>query len=235
MTWSLLMLGFTLGLKHALEGDHLAAVASMATKQRNFRSMVKVGLVWSLGHALTLLVAGGTLLVLDTVVSARLATLLEFLVGMMLVLLGADVLRRLVRERIHFHVHGHKGAVRHFHAHSHAGETGTDNHEHSHGKGFPLRALLVGCMHGMAGSAALMLLVVSTAQDLASGVTTLVLFGVGSILGMGVLSVAIALPLRYSARHLTGVYNGLSGSVGVITILLGVSLMVRVGVPGSFF
>jgi ABC-type nickel/cobalt efflux system permease component RcnA len=142
-----------------------------------------------------------------------------------------------VKERIHFHVHQHVDGIQHFHAHGHAGEALLGQsahdpacHDHSHPRGFPLRALLVGLMHGMAGSAALVLLTVETLRSFPLGLAYIVVFGLGSIVGMALLSVVIALPLRLSSRYLTWSYNGLSAGVGLLTLLLGVGVIYRIGV-----
>jgi ABC-type nickel/cobalt efflux system permease component RcnA len=167
---------------------------------------------------------------MDTVVPEVLARLLEFLVGAMLVLLGSDVLIRVIREKIHFHKHRH-GAQVHFHAHSHANEGAHKNspHQHLHRAKFPLRFLFVGLMHGMAGSAALILLTLETIHSPWQGMLYILLFGTGSMLGMAVLSIAIAIPLRTSAQGLTWLHNGLQAVIGIFTLGLGVSIMINVG------
>lgn len=182
------------------------------------------------GHALTLFLFAGLVLILNTVMPVRLAHTLELLVGVMLILLGLDVLRRLVRDRIHFHTHRH-GEVQHFHAHSHrdGGDHASDLHRHVHPQNFPLRALVVGMMHGMAGSAALILLTLETVASPLQGLLYILLFGVGSIIGMGLLAVIIALPLRYSAHTMTWAHNGLKVMVGLITLGLGVGVVLGYG------
>lgn len=220
---AILLLGFLIGLQHAMEADHVAAVASLATQSRSLSDTAKQGISWGLGHALTLFVFAGLALALHAAVPERMAHLLETMVGFMLILLGLDVLRRLFRDRIHFHQHSH-GKFNHFHAHSHlgGGEHRKDPHHHDHPKGFSIRALFVGMMHGMAGSAALILLTLETVASPLQGLLYILLFGVGSIVGMGLLSLIIALPLRYSAKNLTWSYNGLKAMVGIITVGLGV-------------
>jgi hypothetical protein len=153
------------------------------------------------------------------------------LVGVMLVVLGLDVLRRLVQERIHFHLHRHQDGEVHFHAHSHVGEEQHNprRHVHEHPEGFPLRALFVGLMHGMAGSAALILLTLQTVRSPMLGLLYITLFGIGSMLGMALLSVVIAVPLRYSAKGLTWMHNGLQAVIGVATVAVGVMLIYRIG------
>lgn len=231
MTLTLLLLGFVIGMRHAVETDHVAAVASLATRSGSIRDTVRQGAAWGLGHTLTLFLFGSIVLVLNLVMPERMAHMLEFMVGLMLVALGLDVLRRLVREKIHFHIHHHDDGEAHFHAHSHAGETDHDprQHEHEHPEGFPLRALAVGLMHGMAGSAALILLTLQTVQSPLLGLLYIAMFGIGSMLGMALLSIIIAIPLRYSARGMTWLHNGLQAVIGMVTVGVGALLVYRIG------
>lgn len=229
---SILALGFLLGLRHATEADHVAAVATLATRSRSLAHTVAQGIAWGAGHSLSLMLFGGMVLVLGVVVPERAAQGLELAVGVMLIGLGIDALLRLRRERIHFHAHRHADGVAHFHAHAHRGERGPHQaarHDHGHPAGFPLRALLVGMVHGMAGTAALVLLSVEALHSPAQGLAYIAVFGVGSILGMAVLSAAIALPLRLTSQRLGRAYRGLSAAVGVTTILIGCGIVVRMG------
>src|SRR5205823_9679308 len=146
----------------------------------------------------------------------------------MLLGLGAHVLWRLWRDRVHFHKHRHDDGTVHIHAHSHAGETVAHvraAHDLTHG--FRWRTLVVGLMHGMAGSAALLVLTVSQASSPAVGLGYVALFGVGSMIGMGVLSTVIAVPLAVSARWLTWANRGLQGAVGAVTIAIGMMTLVE--------
>jgi len=153
---------------------------------------------------------------------------METAVGVMLIVLGAHVLWRLWRDRVHFHKHGHGDGTAHFHAHSHAGETAPHvRTAHAHEHGFRWRTLLVGLMHGMAGSAALLVLAVSQASSPAVGLGYVALFGIGSMIGMGALSTVIAVPLAISARWLTWANRGLQGAVGLATIAIGIMTVVE--------
>lgn len=228
---SVLALGFLLGMRHATDADHLAAVATLATRSRSLGHTVLQGVAWGTGHTLTLMLFGGAVLVLGLVVPAQAAQALELAVGVMLVLLGAEALYRLRRERIHFHAHHHTGGVAHFHAHSHRGEGAPhDPARHEHPHGFPARALLVGMVHGMAGSAALVLLSLEAMSSPARGFVYIAIFGLGSILGMALLSAAIAVPLRLTSRRLTRAYDNLSAAIGVVTVLVGGFIIYRVGI-----
>jgi ABC-type nickel/cobalt efflux system permease component RcnA len=225
---SLLLLGLLIGMRHALEADHLAALASLASDNKTIRQTVKHGVAWGIGHTLTLFAFGSLALLLGNTINQQLAQLLELAVGIMLTLLGLDVLRRLIKKRIHFHTHQHidqQNHEKHFHAHSHQGEKRSQHnpksHQHKHADGFPIRALFVGLMHGMAGSAALIILTLQTVNSTTQGVFYILFFGIGSIAGMAVLSLIIAIPLRYSAKGLTWMHNGFQLVIGLVTVGIG--------------
>ena len=221
---SVLLLGFMIGLHHALEADHVAAVSSLVCGKSGVRRIAKHGAIWGLGHTLTLLVVGGGAVLLKTTIDEGFAVRLEFLVGIMLVGLGGHVLYRLWRDRVHVHTHRHADGTTHFHAHSHRGENGAhaaSAHDHDHPRTSWLRTLLVGLMHGLAGSAALVVLTASTLDTPALGLTFIVLFGVGSIIGMAALSTVIAFPISMTARWLTRANFGLQGAIGLATVAVG--------------
>lgn len=224
---SFFSLAFFIGMSHALEADHVAAVSSMATRQTSVSQIVRTGAFWGLGHTLTLMGFAGAAIVLGFAIQDSLASWLEFGVGAMLLGLGGHIIYRLIRDRIHFHVHTHDQQPPHFHAHSHAGEMKEHTrscHDHEH-KTFPLRALLVGMMHGMAGSAALLIISATTAPTTGVGLAYVVLFGLGSILGMAALSAIIAVPIAFSARFLTWANRGIQTTTGLATMALGLFTM----------
>lgn len=229
---SLLLLGFLIGMRHALEADHLAAVAAISTQQNSFKSSIRHGLVWGLGHTTTLFLFSSLIIWMDTVVPEELAAMLEMAVGFMLIFLGLDVIRRVVKDRVHYHLHRHDMSTRHFHAHSHVSEIDHEKstHKHEHDKHFPFRTLFIGFMHGLAGSAALILLTMETIDSLWMGMIYIVLFGVGSMLGMGILSFVIAIPLKASSRGLTWMHNSLQAGIGVLTCFLGGSIVYSLSV-----
>lgn len=224
--FSVLLLGLLLGLQHAMEADHLAAVASLTTRGKSLRDAARQGTAWGLGHSLTLLLVGGSVLLIDGVIGEQLSLLLESAVGLMLILLGADVLLQLYRRRIHYHVHQHASET-HFHAHSHApgSQHAADPHHHRHDQRLPLRSMMVGMVHGMAGSAALIVFALGSVQSLWQGLAYIAIFGVGSVIGMTALAVIISLPLRWSARSLTWAHNGLTAMLGIFTLTLGIVLL----------
>jgi hypothetical protein len=224
---AILGLGLLIGMQHALEADHVAAVSSIAAHRKNAGDIVKHGLTWGLGHTLTLFAVAGAAILLGHAIPERLAGTLETAVGVMLLGLGAHVLWRLRRDRVHFHRHRHGGRM-HIHAHSHAGETVPhERADHAHEHGFRWRSLIVGLMHGMAGSAALLVLTVSQTADPVAGLAYVLVFGIGSMIGMGALSAVIAVPLVLSARMLTWANGGLRAAVGIVTIGIGAMTIYR--------
>ncbi len=228
---SLLLIGLFIGMRHALEADHVAAVASLMNNRQSLRQTIKQGGVWGLGHTITLFLFGSIVIFMDRVIPEYLASGLELAVGVMLILLGSHVLYRLLRDRVHFHGHRHAGGdgEYHFHVHSHAGESRSQHdpsrHQHQHPHGFPLRALFVGMMHGMAGSAAVILLALGAVTSPTQGMLYILAFGVGSIFGMALLSAIISIPLRASAQRLTWMHNGFQLLTGTITFGLGVLVL----------
>jgi len=228
--FGILGLGFVLGLHHALEADHIAAVSSIAARRTDIRDIVKHGLTWGLGHTLTLFVFAGAAIALGQSIPEHVSQPIETAVGVMLVGLGAHVLWRLWKDRIHLHRHRHADGTVHLHFHSHAGEAAAHadlRHDHSHRQVLRWRTLMVGLMHGMAGSAALLVLAASQAPSLGVGLGYIALFGIGSMIGMGALSMVIALPLAASARWLAWANHGLQAAVGVITISIGAMAIVN--------
>ena len=214
---SFLLLGFVVGIRHALEADHVAAVMSLATRGGTIARQARQGAWWGLGHTSTLLFVGGGCVLLGVAVPHEAERWLEAAVGAMLVLLGVSVFVRLRRRRIHIHGHRHAGGVTHFHAHRHDHAPG---HDHAHPR-VPLQALLVGMVHGLAGSGALVLVVAQTARTPALGLVCIALFGLGSILGMMSLAAAIAWPMNATARLRGRLHQVLCGSAGAFSVMLG--------------
>jgi len=232
MSLSLLLLGLLIGMRHATEADHLAAIATLTSRNQGLRSTFLQGAAWGLGHTFTLFVFTGLVLLLGGTVPAHYAKLLETAVGLMLIGLGLDVFCRFYRNRVHLHVHSHVDGVRHVHAHSHASRIAHDEdaHQHQHAKGVTRRALSIGLIHGMAGSASLIVLTTQHTHNIMTGLLYILLFGIGSILGMTLLSAAIIIPLRQlHSLGLTRIYNGAQCLIGTMTIGLG-SMIVWGGV-----
>jgi sulfite exporter TauE/SafE len=184
-------LGFALGLRHATEADHLAAVSAIVSERRNLRDSAMVGALWGAGHTGSLLAAGVVVLGLGYIIPERVANFLELGVAIMIIFLGARLLR------VHFHRHSH-GDRSHVHAHF-----GDDPHPGLHGGLRGWRPALIGVVHGLAGSAALTLLVLTEVvqtRGAALGFAYLLIFGIGSIAGMLAMSSLIGLPFTVGSR-----------------------------------
>jgi hypothetical protein len=191
----LLSLGFLMGLRHALEADHLAAVASLAARSPGERwGALRVAAAWGTGHAAVLLLAALASGLSGAVLPPRLQAGSELLVGAVVVWLGLDVLLRARQRGVHLHAHAHADGTRHLHAHRHPPSAARASHEHVHAPGSLRRSLLVGALHGLSGSAVIGLL---ATQGMALGtcLAYAALFGIGSIAGMLALSAIVALPL----------------------------------------
>jgi high-affinity nickel-transport protein len=192
-----LTLGVVLGLKHALDADHLAAVATMATERRGLCASSLIGALWGLGHTLSLMVAGVLVIVFHFEIGDHLGTALELCVSFMLIALGVNSLRKLVR--------GGKG-------HMHAPRPGA-------------RPLLVGMVHGLAGSAALTLLVVAAIPSPALGLLYIAIFGIGSIGGMVIVSTLCSLPATLTSLHSARANIVIQGLAGIVSVSVGVLMV----------
>ncbi len=212
---TLLSAGFILGLKHALDADHVAVVSTMVSQTKNLKKSSLLGAWWGLGHTATLLIVGVIILLFKVAIPSRVALGLEFIVGLVVIGFGADLLRKIFRHKIHIHRHEHDGTT-HRHVHSHMLQP---THSHNH------RALAIGALHGLAGSAALTLLVLTTVQSTPQGVAFILIFGLGSIISMLMISSIIGLPFLLTKRfaRMTAAVQTLAGAssmaIGLIIVL----------------
>ena len=226
-------LGFFVGMAHAVEADHVAAVGAMAMTRNSSskRGLALRGAAWGLGHTITLFAICSAVILFGLTLTERTSAALEFGVGVMLVVLGLDVLRRLRAKQVHFHAHDH-GSGPHIHAHSHAGDEAAhkaSTHEHTHPARWPVKALLVGLVHGAAGSAGLLALAVAATQEPLAAVGYVALFGIGSILGMGALSFVAAFPLGAAERNAKWLHRGLTVTAGAVAVFIGAEVMLETG------
>lgn len=224
-----LSLGFLMGMTHALEADHLAAMAAMsADRTGGRRRMALRGALWGTGHTIMLFMLGALVLIFGYALTETRAARLEFAVGVMLVGLGANLLWRLARRRVHFHAHSHGDGTVHLHAHQHAAERGAHDaspHAHEHRQGLPWRALVVGLMHGAAGSAGLLTLAVATTQSPTVALGYVLIFGLGSICGMASLSLVVAWPLGAMESTARVLHVGVAVLAATVAMGLGVEVM----------
>lgn len=224
-TLTILSLGFVLGLRHALDADHLAALSTVLAERPTVQASTAIGFFWGLGHTLMLLCVGTLLLALNLTIPESMANMFEFAVGVMLVALGLSLARRIYKEQWHLHTHEHEGRP-HVHLHSHHVQR---DHAHGHWYQGSLRPLLIGMAHGLAGSAALMLVVLSTVTGIGQGIGYIVVFGVGSILGMVGVGAILSLPVVYSVTMGPRAYWMMQGLACLASISLGVLMMIRIG------
>jgi ABC-type nickel/cobalt efflux system permease component RcnA len=256
---SILIFGFFLGMRHATDPDHVIAVATLVTKARTVWSAARLGMLWALGHTMTILLVGGAIIVFGIVIPPRAGLSLEFAVAVMLIILGVANLKSVVTDLqatvsaiavsptrgIHWHVHTHGG-----HRHSHPHQHGPEDHSHDDVTPEPspadcwpealtryqrLRPLVVGVVHGLAGSAALALLVLTTIPSPLWAVGYLLVFGLGTIIGMMVITAAIGAPLAYSAQRFARVHRYLGVTSGVLSLIFGLFLAYEIGIVGGLF
>ncbi|MBZ5515932.1 MAG: urease accessory protein UreH [Acidobacteriia bacterium] len=229
--WSTLALGFVLGLRHALDADHLAAVSTFVSEERNILRSTLIGASWGMGHTASLLVFGLAVAAFRLALTPRLSQFLEFLVGCMLIFLGANVLFRLARGgALHVHRHTHDG-VEHSHLHVHLGQA---EHQHQH-RTLRLggRPFVVGVVHGLAGTAALMMLVVGALPSLLLAAGYILIFGVGSIGGMMVMSLLMSVPLVLAVQRLQLLERLIRVAAGLFSLGFGGYLAWDVGLIQS--
>ena len=230
----ILTLGFLLGLKHATDADHLAAVSTIVSERKSLFSSSIIGGIWGLGHTISLVLAGFLVLLFDFHISERMEGYLELSVGIMLVLLGANVFRKIIQgSELHFHSHQHAGRE---HAHPHIHESRIKDAPHTHhGLSFSPRALIVGMIHGLAGSAALMLLILQTIESKTVGLFYIIVFGVGSIGGMMLMSFLVGLPFHLTALRLNRFNSLLRGAAGLFSVLWGLKMILDKGFSIELF
>ena len=221
-----LALGFVLGLRHALDADHIAAVSALVSQHRSVARSCLLGAFWGAGHTTALLVAAIGVIGFKLTISPSVGHALEMVVALLLGALGGHVLLRSVGSwRLHRHEHVHDGRRHsHFHVHAHpepAHEQAAHAHGHRHLIRLAGRPFLVGLLHGMAGSAALMLLVLAAIPSPVGGLLYVLVFGIGSTAGMLLLSGLIGLPFVITAGRSRAALLGIQALAGATSLLLG--------------
>ncbi|HSS30749.1 MAG TPA: hypothetical protein VLL06_07005 [Nitrospiraceae bacterium] len=226
---TILGLGLVLGLRHALDTDHLAAVSTVLAQRPSLRACGMIGFSWGLGHTVVLLLVGAVVLVLHMPIPEPIALAAEFGVGTMLVFLGGILGLRLIRERWHVHTHDHDGE-QHVHLHSHAL---VEDHGHGHWWSDSIRPFCIGMAHGLAGSAALLLIVLSSAQSVSAGLMYIAVFGLGSIVGMMLVGIAVSLPVLWSVTLGRPVFLAVQGLASLGSVAIGLTMMVNIALGGQ--
>ncbi|OGK20287.1 hypothetical protein A2866_06410 [Candidatus Roizmanbacteria bacterium RIFCSPHIGHO2_01_FULL_39_8] len=201
--------GLLLGIKHVFEADHLIAISTMLTEKKNPQKAALIGTFWGIGHTTTLFVVGLSVLLLRLSIPQAIAERLEIIVGLMLIVLGVQSIRKKVVSHEHKHTHG---SISHSHLHQ--------DHTHQHKKSF-----FIGMVHGFAGSGALMVLVLSLINSVWQGILYILLFGLGSTISMTFMSLVIGLPLSKSLTVFNKTEQYIRLLAGMISVLFGISII----------
>jgi len=251
---AVLSLGFFLGMRHATDADHVVAVSTIVSRERRIGSAALIGGLWGLGHTITILIVGAGIILFTLVIPPRLGLSMEFSVGLMLILLGVLNLRgfwkqmdggEVEKTASHAHEHSHEhegGVVLHRHGavtHSHAAvDTAADFMDARFGRWKVyqwVRPLVVGLVHGMAGSAAVALLVLATLHNTHWAVAYLFIFGVGTIAGMMVITVAMASALKYAGEKSVWINRRLAVATGLLSVAFGMFIVYQMGFAHGLF
>jgi ABC-type nickel/cobalt efflux system permease component RcnA len=255
---SIIALGFFLGMRHATDPDHVIAVTTIVSRQRSIRHAAVIGVLWGVGHTITILAVGSAIILFGLVIPPRIGLTMEFSVGLMLILLGVLNLSGLMRwitetltpmqlgPHAHTHPHGHGDYV---HSHSH-GHGAKETHGHAEdatpvgwmdrtfgrlGLYQVLRPLAVGIVHGLAGSAAVALLVLTTIRVATWAVFYLLVFGLGTVAGMMLITAAIAVPFKFSEARFARLNRGLGLASGLISLGFGLFIVYQMGFVNGLF
>jgi high-affinity nickel-transport protein len=254
---SIIAIGFFLGMRHATDPDHVIAVSTIVSRQNKVSRAALTGIYWGIGHTLTILVVGSAIILFGVVIPTRIGLSMEFSVALMLVVLGVMNVAAFMRSAqsvakvehsssaVHTHHHSH-GDYIHTHSHGHAPEA----HPHSPERTpvarmdrifgniafYPqLRPLLVGIVHGLAGSAAVALLVLTTIRDPHWAIAYLLLFGIGTVAGMMLITMSIASAFTFFGRKHANFSGRLGLASGLLSLGFGILLVYQIGIAGGLF
>ncbi len=252
--FAIVLLGFFLGMRHATDPDHVVAVTTIVSRERTLLHATLIGALWGLGHTLTILAVGSAIIVFKLTIPPRLGLSMELCVGLMLILLGLLNLTGILRRAIDWITTRRlgSGAHSHFifgrwmvHTHDEDGEPvlldsisilgWTPQWWKKLGLFQVLRPLVVGVVHGLAGSAAVALLVLTTISRASWAIGYLLIFGLGTVAGMMLITAAIALPFAYSLQHFVRLNRGLAMASGLVSVAFGLFLCYQIGFVDGLF
>ncbi|HEY4088523.1 MAG TPA: hypothetical protein VGM43_21475 [Bryobacteraceae bacterium] len=236
----ILILGFILGMRHATDADHVVAVMTIVTRQKGVAKAGVIGALWGVGHTFTIFVVGTAIILFKVVIPPRLGLSMEFAVGLMLILLGVLNLTGALRW---LHARFTPAALRHHHdepvlletPRAATGGNWLDRHLRELGFYNAMRPFVVGTVHGLAGSAAVAILVMTTISDPWWAIAYLLLFGLGTVAGMAVMTTAMAFPIVYTGAAMSRWNQAFSVGSGILSVAFGMFISIQIGVGGGLF
>lgn len=229
-------LGLIVGIQHAFEPDHISAVSTQILKSKFDKKPIKqiikqsitkssiLGAVWGAGHTTTLVLIGFLVCALAITIHDHIFSGFEFAVGMMLVFLGITTILNKKIQFTHKHTHQHKDGTIHLDEHNHDDL----NHKHTH------KSYLIGLVHGLAGSGSLVVLSVVALDDVGMILGFIVIFGVGSMIGMALVGSIMGIPLAFGNR-IASIQKILKYTAGILSIIIGINIMYQIEIFGSLF
>lgn len=216
--YSLLTVGFMLGMAHALDADHVAAVSTFAVNTKSVKSALQLGARWGVGHTFALMVIGFVILLFHIELPHSFESISEGIIGAVLIALGVKLIDKVKREKWHLHKHIHSNGTSHAHLHEHAHSL---SHTHNH------RPLLIGILHGTAGSAAITLFILTTIDRISVGMIYIAIFGIGSILGMMIISLLLSAPLLIISKQHRFI-TAIQSFAGIASIFIGGKIIIEI-------
>jgi high-affinity nickel-transport protein len=232
-------------MRHATDADHVVALTTIVSRERSLRAAAPIGVIWGIGHTITILVVGGAIILFGIVIPPRVGLTMELSVGFMLILLGGlnlAVSMRNARAIARREVQAHTSSTT---PHDHAQDAGhhaidatvtrLDRRLGRFGAYRFIRPLLIGVVHGLAGSAAIALLVLGTIRDPVWALGYLVVFGVGTIAGMLLITTALAMSFSYAARRFDRLHGGIGAVSAVLSLAFGAFLVYDIGFVHGLF
>lgn len=253
---TIIAIGFLLGMRHATDPDHVIAVSTIVSREHCVKRSTLIGAAWGVGHTLTIMAVGGAIILFRITLPPRIGLAMELAVGLMLIVLGLKNLGGLItwsaarertpqtpdREPAGYHSHGD-----YIHSHQHPRK-----HDHPHdpqrnpvaamdrwfrqfGLYQLLRPLIIGIIHGLAGSAAIALLVLTTIPNVRWAVTYLAVFGIGTVLGMMLITLTLGSTFAYGQKRFARIGRHFGVAAGLISVAFGLFIAYEIGFVNGLF